>query len=95
MVPPAANFRPNPNPNPYFLMKINPWYFVAALVLAVGLPSSNVRSQLLAPATDPLIQIQTLGTANDDLLKRQEATLKELTDMTDTAREVRIYSRRG
>ena len=76
-------------------MKINLWYFAAALVLAIGLPFSNVRSQLLAPAADPLTQLQALGTANDDLLKRQEATLKDLTDMTDAARQVRIYSRRG
>ena len=34
-------------------------------------------------------------TANDDLLKRQDATLKDLTEMTDTANEIRIYSRRG
>ena len=77
-------------------MKINLWFLTVAVVLAVGLPSSQVRSQLLVPnAGDPLTQLQALGTANDDLLKRQEATLKELTDLTDTAREVRIFSRRG
>ena len=77
-------------------MKLNLWFLTFAVILAVGLPSSRVRSQLLVPpGTDPLTQLQTMGTANDDLLKRQEATLKELTDMTDTAREVRIFSRRG
>ncbi len=44
---------------------------------------------------DPLAAIQALQKANDDLLKRQDDTLKDLTDMTDTANEVRIFSRRG
>ena len=68
-------------------------FFVAA-VLAVFLPASHIESQTVAPA-DPLAAIQALQTTNDDLIKRQEATLKDLSDMTDTAREVRIFSRRG
>ncbi len=51
---------------------------------------------MLAPAaTDPLTAIQALQTANEDLLKRQDATLKDLTEMTDQANEIRIFSRRG
>ena len=77
-------------------MKINLWLLTFAAVLIVGLPSPVVHSQLPVPNTgDPLTQLQTMGAANDDLLKRQEATLKELTDLTETAREVRIFSRRG
>lgn len=65
-----------------------------AVVLAVLLPVGHSQSQL-APVTDPLAEIQALQTANDDLLKRQDATLKDLTDMTATANEVRLFSRRG
>ena len=55
---------------------------------------TRIESQVVAPV-DPLATIQALQTTNDDLLKRQEATLKDLSDMTDTAREVRILSKRG
>lgn len=66
----------------------------AAAVLALCLPAPRSQSQQPLP-TDPLAAIQALGTANDDLLKRQEATLKDLVEMTDTAREARIFARRG
>ena len=65
------------------------------LVVALSLPATNSRSQLALPPADPLAAIQALQTTNEDLLKRQEATLKDLTEMTDTANEVRIFSRRG
>ena len=68
--------------------------FLAAAALAVLMPASHIESQMVAP-TDPLVAIQALQTANDELIKRQEATLKDLTDMTTTAREVRIFARRG
>lgn len=78
-----------------FLMKtVNTSFLIAAAALAVLLPTRHIESQTVAPA-DPLAAIQALQTANDDLIKRQEATLKDLTDMTDTAREVRIFARRG
>lgn len=67
-----------------------------AAVLVMALPAARSRSQMLAPAaTDPLTAIQALQTANEDLLKRQDATLKDLTEMTDQANEIRIFSRRG
>ena len=62
--------------------------------LVLVLPAVHSRSQL-APVVDPLSEMQVMQTANDDLLKRQEATLKDLTDMTATANEVRIFSRRN
>ena len=68
--------------------------FLAAAVLALFLPAPRVHSQQPLPA-DPLAAIQALSTANDDLLKRQEATLKDLSEMTDLANEVRIFSKRG
>ena len=70
----------------------HPWFLAAVLVMA--LPLGRSESQL-APVADPLTELQSLQNANDDLLKRQDATLKDLTDMTDTANEVRIFSKRG
>ena len=68
---------------------------VAAVVLALLLPSARVQSQMAPLPDDPLAAIQTLQKANDDLLKRQDDTLKTLTDLNAAANEIRIYSRRG
>ncbi len=76
------------------MKSLNLSLFLAGGALAVLLPASRIESQVVAPL-DPMASIQALGTANDDLLKRQEATLKDLSDMTDTAREVRILAKRG
>lgn len=66
-----------------------------AVTLTICLPASNSRSQLAPVSTDPMAELQALQAANDDLLKRQDATLKDLTEMTDQANEIRIFSRRG
>ena len=63
-------------------------------VLTCGLPCAQLRSQALAPS-DPTTALQTLQTTNDELIKRQETTLKELTDMTTEAREIKVFSKRG
>ncbi len=73
---------------------VNVPLFCVVAALALLLPAPCLRSQLAVP-TDPLATIQAMETANDDLLKRQDATLKDLSDMTDTAREVRILAKRG
>lgn len=76
-------------------MKLRPTHTLTLTFgLALLLPLGDTQSQL-APANDPMADLQALQTANDDLLKRQDATLKDLTDMTTTANEVRIFSRRG
>ncbi len=67
---------------------------LVAIVLTT-LPSASVRSQLALPPADPLAALQAIQTTNDDLLKRQEATLKDLSDTTTEAHEMKIYSRRG
>ena len=76
---------------------MKPFYPFLLLVaaLALTLPAASSRSQLAPPPADAVAELQTLQTANDDLLKRQDATLKDLTDMTDTANEIRIFSRRN
>ena len=76
-------------------MKLNSIHLLAlALGLSVALPNPHIQSQL-APSVDPTTEMQALQTVNDDLIKRQEATLKDLTDMTATANEVRIFSKRN
>ena len=75
-------------------MKLTAYPWMLAVALVVALPLGRSESQL-APVADPLTELQAAQTANDDLLKRQDATLKDLTDMTDTANEVRIFSKRG
>ena len=64
------------------------------MVLAFALPAGRSHSQL-APVSDPVTELQNLQSANEDLLKRQDATLKDLTEMTDVANEVRLFSHRG
>ena len=69
---------------------------VVALAFAALLPSAQpLRSQLVAPPSDPAAVLQALQQANTDLIKRQDATLKEIEELTATAREVRIFSKRG
>lgn len=82
---------------PLFPMKLSLFSIpLLAAAIVISLPAARSRSQMLTPAsTDPMTELQDLQTANDDLLKRQDATLKDLSDMTDQANEVRIFSRRG
>lgn len=62
----------------------------------MALPCSQVRSQALLPApTDPFATLQTLIKANEDLLKRQDASLSDLVELTGTAHEARVFSKRG
>ncbi len=68
---------------------------LAAALLVCTLPPHRAQSQAQPAPVDPLAALQALQTANDDLLKRQEATLKDLTDMTAEAREAKIFARRG
>ena len=76
-------------------MKTNFLYAVAGLGLALVLPSSQARSQLAPIPADPAAVLQTMQKNNDDLLNPQETTLKDLADLTEAARQVRIYSKRG
>ena len=72
----------------------SPLIYVAVL-LALLLPSAQMRSQLAPLPDDPLSALQVLQKTNDDLLKRQDDTLKALTDATTTANTIRIFTRRG
>ena len=77
-------------------MKITPHpLLLVVAVLVCTLPSARLHSQAVPLPAEPLAALQTLQSANDDLIKRQETTLKDLSDITDDAREIRIYSKRG
>jgi hypothetical protein len=66
-----------------------------AMALAVAIPSARVHSQLAPAPGDPVAELQALESANADLIKRQETTLQDLADITETANQVRIFSKRG
>ena len=77
---------------------MNPFSRLSAIIvvlLALLLPSARTQSQVAPLPDDPLAGMQVLQKANDDLLKRQDDTLKSLTEMTSTANEIRLFSRRG
>lgn len=77
-------------------MKLAPYpILLAVAALVCTLPSARLNSQAVALPAEPLAALQALQTANDDLIKRQEATLKDLTDITADAREIRIFTKRG
>ena len=77
-------------------MNLRSTFPAAVLALAALLtPSASVRSQLAPLPNDPGAALQSLQQTNADLLKRQEATLKELEALTTEAREARIFARRG
>jgi hypothetical protein len=77
-------------------MRPHGYLLIVAAALALLLPSSGLRSQLApAPVGDPVQALQSLQKANEALLKRQADTLNELIDLTNTAREARILSKRG
>lgn len=75
-------------------MKFTAYPCLLAAAMVVALPVGRSESQL-APVADPLTELQGLQNANDDLIKRQDATLKDLTEMTEVANEVRLFSKRG
>ena len=72
-----------------------PSLLIVAAALAVALPSARVQSQLAPPPTDPLADLQSMESANDDFIKRQETTLKDLADTTENASQLRIFAKRG
>ena len=83
-----------PEITPNYMKLFNAFVWLPAAILLFALPSGRSHSQL-APVTDPTAELQNMDTANEDLLKRQDATLKDLTEMTDTANEVRLFSHRN
>jgi hypothetical protein len=62
-----------------------------------------VATPQTAPATQPgdstaaaaLQAVQALKAANDELLKKQTATMQKLDELQKTAEQLKIYSKRG
>jgi hypothetical protein len=68
---------------------------LAAACVAVTLPTARVHSQLPTPSSDPMADLQAIENANEDFIKRQDTTLQDLTDITETANQLRIFTKRG
>lgn len=62
----------------------------------IWLPCATLRSQLApAPVGDALADLQAVQKGNDELLKRQAATVEQLNQLIDAAKQARIMSKRG
>lgn len=68
--------------------------FLGLVALLVALPSSQVRSQTSVPPDvfDVLVQ---LAARNQDILQKQEDTIRSLDDTLNEARQAKIFSKRG
>ncbi len=64
-------------------------------IVVMALPAGHIHSQAPAPGDDAVTALQTLSTANEDLLKRQADNITELKEMTETANQVKIFTKRG
>ncbi|MBS0658661.1 MAG: hypothetical protein JSR82_10505 [Verrucomicrobia bacterium] len=66
---------------------------LAGAVAVCLLPSGQVQSQV--PGMDVFTALQDLVQKNDQLIKRQEETLKTVEDLMTEAKQARIMSKRG
>jgi hypothetical protein len=68
--------------------------FLGLIALFVALPSSQVRSQTAVPPDvfDALVQ---LAARNQDILQKQEDTIRSLEDTLNEARQAKSFSKRG
>ena len=68
--------------------------FLGLIALFVALPSSDVRSQTAVPPDvfDALVQ---LAARNQEILQKQEDTIRSLEDTLSEARQAKIFSKRG
>ncbi len=71
------------------------------IVVQAASPAAISSTAAPAPATDsdslPLTikMLQEMKTANEEMLKKQEATLQQLDELQKAADEVKIFSKRG
>lgn len=68
--------------------------FVGLVALLVALPSAQVRSQTTVPQEvfDALMQI---AARNQEILQKQEESIRSLDDILNEARQAKIFSKRG
>jgi hypothetical protein len=70
------------------------------VVVPAMTPATTVQSPVTAAVTTTAMQttlkaLQAMKTANDEILKQQEATLLKLDEIEKAAQEIRIYTKRG
>ncbi|MEP7015886.1 MAG: hypothetical protein ABI925_10635 [Verrucomicrobiota bacterium] len=63
-----------------------------ANVAAPAAQASSSNSDALQPV---LKALQEMKTANEEMLKKQEATLQQLDDLQKAAEQLKIFSKRG
>jgi len=68
--------------------------FLALLALLVALPSSQVHSQVSIPP-DVYDSLTQLAARNQEILQKQEDTIRALEDALNEARQAKIFSKRG
>lgn len=68
--------------------------FVAPIALLVALPSAQVQSQTAVPQEvfDALMQV---AARNQEILQKQDETIRSLDDILNEARQAKIFSKRG
>ena len=73
-----------------------------APVVVQAVPGANAPVAAQSAATEPnaslpaaLQTLQAVKTANDEMLKRQAATLLQLEEMEKAAEQIKVYSKRG
>jgi hypothetical protein len=73
---------------------LRPFAFVGLLALLVALPSAQVHSQTsVSPEIfDALVQ---LAARNQEILQKQDETIRSLDDVLNEARQAKIFSKRG
>ena len=68
--------------------------FLGLIALFVALPSAQVRSQSAIPA-DVFDALTQLAARNQDILQKQEETIRSLDDALNEARQAKIFTKRG
>ena len=68
--------------------------FLALIALLVALPSSQVHSQV-SVAPDVYDSLTQLAARNQEILQKQEESIRALDDALNEARQAKIFSKRG
>jgi hypothetical protein len=68
--------------------------FAAAIAIFVTLPSTEVRSQT-AVSSGVFDALTQLAARNQEILQKQEDTIRALDDVLQEAKQAKIFSKRG
>ena len=67
---------------------------LALLALLVVLPSAQVQSQTPV-GVEVIDMLQQIAGRNQEILQKQEQTIRDLDEILESARQARIFSKRG